>query len=277
VAYILLRSNLDELVLLEFRGRPVILNYETIAGITGLSERLRFGFAEPLVCWPRENNPGEISWYAEGESQFRQITLFPAEERETLLRDLATEIIRLRQSVLMAGTSDIHLLDFALIIPSAEAIFTDGDRFVLAPWGAMAGREKGLKLSDRAVDFGKSFLGQLLEQETSPVMDRHESVKIDKSDPFEVTEPPASRGVFKQDISSVAGQEMPFPEVSVAAVSYDGQLPMSGASSVVLHILAFISFFLLTLWAALTVIDRSHGFGVDFPVIGRYFGAGLPS
>ncbi|MDE7548956.1 hypothetical protein PY793_13335 [Acetobacter fabarum] len=277
MAYILLRSSLDDLVLLEFRGQPVILNYETVARVTGSSDRLRFGFAEPIVCWPRENNPGEISWYAEGKGQFRQLALFPAEEREALLRDLVAEITRLRQSVLVAGTSDIHFLDFALIIPGSEAIFTDGDRFVLAPWGAMAGREKGLKISDRAVDFGKSFLGRLSEQETPPVMDRHEDEKIEKSDPFAATEPPASGRVPKQDMSLLAGEEVPFPEVSVAAVSYDGQLPMSGASSILLHIFVFISFFLLTLWAALTIIGHSHGFGADFPVIGKYFGVGLPA
>lgn len=277
MAYILLRSDLDDLVLLKSRGQPVILSYEAIAGIAGSSGGLRFGFAEPLVCWPRENNPGEISWYAQGEGQFRQLALFSAEEREALLRNLATEITKLRQSVLTAGKSDSYLLDLALIIPGSEAIFTDGSRFILAPWGAMAGSGKGLKISDRAVDFGKSFLGQLLGQEAPPVMDRHEEGTVEKPDPFETTEPPVSGEALKPDMSSAAGNQVPFTEVSVAATSYDGRLPMSGPAAVMLHALVFVLFFLLTLWAAFTILAHNHILGADFPVIGRYFGVGLPS
>ncbi|MFT8417269.1 MAG: hypothetical protein ABF636_00365 [Acetobacter sp.] len=277
MAYILFRSDLDDLVLLKSRDQPVILNYETVAGIAGSSGGSRFGFAEPLVCWPRENNPGEISWYAEGESQFRQLTLFPQEEREVLLRDLAAEITQLRQSVLAAGQSDSHLLDLALIIPGSEAIFTDGNRFILAPWGAMAGRGKGLKISDRAVDFGKSFLGQLLEQEALPVRERREEGVFEKPDPFETPELPVSGEALKPDTSSAAGPQAPFTEVSVAATSYDARLPMSGPAAVTLHGLVFVLFFLLTLWAALTILAHNHILGADFPVIGRYFGVGLPS
>lgn len=221
MANVLLRSDLSKLVLLEWRGQPVIQSNGILSNFLGTIPRTRLGFAEPLVRWPRDNETGEITWYADDGEGLRRLSSFPDDKRGQLVHDLGVEVARVREAASRAGRAQALLLDRALVIPDQEAIFTDGRMFLFAPWGMLFGNGGTLKTESEGVDFAGSVLGRLTAAGSEPVATRVGGEDGGKPDPLEMPPPDAgAHGGAREPIGAPGGAaSSPARAVPVAPVS----------------------------------------------------------
>ncbi|MBB2166613.1 hypothetical protein HLH26_19205 [Gluconacetobacter sp. 1b LMG 1731] len=273
MANVLLRSDPGKLVLLEWRGQPVIQSNDFLSNLLDGVPRTKLGFAEPLVRWPRDNEAGEITWYADDGLELRRLSSFPDEERDRLVRDLGIEITRVREAAARAGRAQALLLDRALVIPDREAVFTDGRVFLFAPWGMLSGRGRTLKSESEGVDFANSVLGRLTAARGEPAAPPAGNQGDEKPDPLEAPSPRTEIHQHTPGAACAGDGAAPAPAwtVPIAPVSYGARRPLSRPVAAVLHGLTFVCFFSLAMWTAFSIAAHTriltlegHPFG-DLP------------
>ncbi|MBB2206430.1 hypothetical protein [Gluconacetobacter takamatsuzukensis] len=256
MANVLLRSDLDKLVLLEWRGQPAVQSYSILSNLLAGVSRTKLGFAEPLVRWPRGDEGGEITWYADDGAGLRPLSTYPDDQRDGFVHNLGAEIARVREAVSCEGRAQALLLDRALVIPDPEAVFTDGRVFLLAPWGALSGNGGALKTESEGVDFAGSVLGRLTGAESEPVVARVGDGDAEKLDPLETLLP----GAPASDAAGAPGAAASLPpwSVPIASVTYGTRMRLSRPVAAVLHGLTFICFFALAVWAAFSIAAHTR-------------------
>jgi len=134
-AHFILKTSLADLAPLQAGGRPVLEDYQKLRA--GLQERggeeLASLFAEPVVTWGNGENPGSVSWYAEGTGEAVPLERMPPDRRapfEAMLRGHLAQILPLRRDPVLGP-----LVTRALILSGTDGVVAVGDRVALVGWG----------------------------------------------------------------------------------------------------------------------------------------------
>jgi hypothetical protein len=134
-AHFVLKTSLAGLVPLQAGGRPVLEDYQKLRA--GLEERAGEEaaslFAEPVVTWGNGENPGSVSWYAEGTGEAMPLDSLPLDRRapfEAMLRRHLAQLAPLRRDPALGP-----LLTRALILSGNDGVVAVGDRVALVGWG----------------------------------------------------------------------------------------------------------------------------------------------
>jgi S1-C subfamily serine protease len=134
-AHFILKTSLAGLTPLQAGGQPVLEDYQRLRA--GLQERageeVASLFAEPVVTWGNGENPGSVSWYAEGTGEAVPLERLPPDRRapfEAMLRSHLGHILPLRRDPVLGP-----LLTRALILSGTDGVVAVGDRVALVGWG----------------------------------------------------------------------------------------------------------------------------------------------
>jgi len=167
-AHFILKTSLADLAPLQAGGRPVLEDYQKLRA--GLQERggeeLASLFAEPVVTWGNGENPGSVSWYAEGTGEAVPLERMPPDRRapfEAMLRGHLAQILPLRRDPVLGP-----LVTRALILSGTDGVVAVGDRVALVGWGlAPAGTLPAASAPRRHRDHQHSLLPPPLRRRSS--------------------------------------------------------------------------------------------------------------
>ena len=244
---IILRSELKDLSLLGLRDKPVIQQYASLLQIVAASGVSNFSFCEPVVRWPKNDFSGEVSWYAPQEAPLVQLVTLPPQEQDPLLQAFCDKVRHLQGFMAALSPAERALLERALVVPDMNALYTDSQHFILAPWGAQAAVTGGFRIDPNQVDFTQTPIGLLLAppEKTTPAA-RTPSASSDKKDdlaPASTTGAPAQTAPQEIPVS-------PIPNLQKTELSRPLRLMLLG--------LVFLIFFVLGLRAALLIAAHAH-------------------
>lgn len=129
------RTDLASLSPLSAGGMPAVEQFARLrdALIARIGEDAARLFAEPVITKGNGENPGSISWYAEGGGEAERWVDLPVERRaqvESLLGQRLTRLVALRDDAELGP-----LLRAALAIPGLDRILVLEGRPVLVGWG----------------------------------------------------------------------------------------------------------------------------------------------
>ena len=245
---IILRSELKDLSFLGLRDKPVIQQYATLLQSLAASNVRNFAFCEPVVRWPKNDFSGEVSWYAPQETPLVQLVTLPPQEQDPLLLVFCDILRRLQDFMATLPPSQRALLERALVVPDLSALYTDGQNFILAPWGAQAAGAGGFRIDPNQIDFAQTPIGLLLATPgKTTVTERAPSTSSDKKDDLASTASPTGAP------TQAAPQETPvspLPSLQRTELSRPVRLALLGV--------VFLIFFVLGLRAALLIAAHAH-------------------
>lgn len=245
---IILRSELKGLSLLGLRDKPVIQQYASLLQIVAASGVSNFSFCEPVVRWPKNDFSGEVSWYAPQEAPLVYLVTLPPQEQDPLLQAFCDKVRHLQGFMAALSPAERALLERALVVPDMSALYTDGQHFILAPWGAQAAGTGGFRIDLNQVDFTQTPIGLLLAppEKTTPAA-RMPSATSDKKDDLA---PPASTTGAPAQTAPQETPVCPLPSLQKTELSRPLRLMLLG--------LVFLIFFVLGLRAALLIAAHAH-------------------
>lgn len=240
---IILRSELKNLSLLGLRDKPVIQQYASLLQILAASGVSNVSFCEPVVRWPKNDFSGEVSWYAPQETPLEQLVTLPPQEQDPLLQAFCSTVRHLQGFMATLSPSDRALLERALVIPDLNALYTNGQHFILAPWGAQSAGVGGFRIDPNQVDFAQTPIGLLLASpERITTAEREPSTASEKKDDL----PPP--------ISATGNPQ----ETPISPLPSQQKTELSRPLRFVLLGLVFLIFFVLGLRAALLLAAHTH-------------------
>ncbi|MFT9450285.1 hypothetical protein [Gluconobacter japonicus] len=245
---ILLRSELKYLSLLGLRDKPVIQQYASLLQSLAASGVSNFSLCEPVVRWPKNDFSGEVSWYAPQEAPLVQLATLPPQEQDPLLQAFCDTVRHLQGFMATLSPAQRALLERALVVPDLSALYTDGQHFILAPWGAQAAGTGGFRIDPNQVDFTQTPIGLLLAPpEKTTLAERTPSATSNKKDDLA---PPASATGAPAQTAPQETPVSPSPSLQKTALSRPLRLVLLG--------LVFLIFFALGLRAALLIAAHAH-------------------